>query len=111
MNTEQKNAWIAALRSGEFQQTRGRLYNDGRDDDRPIGYCCLGVLAKINDYQLSENGKEIIVNGENVDYQPLIKLLENSGYLYYDIYRLNDTEKMTFPEIADYIEANLQTVD
>jgi hypothetical protein len=31
--------WVAALRSGRYEQTKDWLY-DGR------GYCCLGVLAK-----------------------------------------------------------------
>ena len=32
--------WVKALRSGEYKQTKGVLYN-GK------GYCCLGVLCKI----------------------------------------------------------------
>lgn len=34
--------WVAALRSGQYQQARGLL----RDDD---GYCCLGVLCDISE--------------------------------------------------------------
>lgn len=33
--------WLAALRSGEYKQSRESLY-DGN------GYCCLGVLQKIH---------------------------------------------------------------
>lgn len=32
--------WVAALRSGEFNQARGRLRTD-------TGFCCLGVLCEI----------------------------------------------------------------
>lgn len=39
--------WITALRSDEFKQGREKLYN--KEDD---SYCCLGVLAKINNLPL-----------------------------------------------------------
>jgi hypothetical protein len=35
-----KKEWLAALRSGKYEQSTGRL----RDDK---GYCCLGVLCDI----------------------------------------------------------------
>ena len=41
MNADIKRQWIAALRSGEYQQTRGRLRNNG-------GYCCMGVLCDLH---------------------------------------------------------------
>jgi hypothetical protein len=40
MKPEIKAAWIAALRSGKYQQTTGRL----RDSN---GFCCLGVLCDL----------------------------------------------------------------
>lgn len=40
MNPEVKARWIAALRSGEFPQTRNVL----NDEE---GFCCLGVLSEI----------------------------------------------------------------
>ena len=33
--------WVDALRSGEYEQTRGTLQDQ-------FGYCCLGVYAKVN---------------------------------------------------------------
>ena len=39
MNDNAK-AWVAALRSGEYQQTGGALRYDG-------GYCCLGVACDL----------------------------------------------------------------
>jgi hypothetical protein len=35
-----KDAWVNALRSGEFKQTGGNLYSDGC-------YCVMGVLGKV----------------------------------------------------------------
>lgn len=46
MNPEIKAKWVAALRSGEFEQGRGVLHTraaSGREDR----YCCLGVLCDI----------------------------------------------------------------
>lgn len=40
MNEIVKQKWVAALRSGEFQQCRGTL----RKGD---SYCCLGVLSEL----------------------------------------------------------------
>jgi hypothetical protein len=40
MNTEIKQKWIDALRSGDYQQGTGRL----RSND---GFCCLGVLCDL----------------------------------------------------------------
>lgn len=40
MDTEIKAKWIAALRSGKYQQTQKTL----RD---ATGYCCLGVLCDV----------------------------------------------------------------
>lgn len=35
--------WLKALRSGEYQQTTGRLRKSGPD----AGFCCLGVLCDL----------------------------------------------------------------
>jgi hypothetical protein len=65
MKTEIADKWIAALLSGEYQQTTGKLY-DG------TGYCCLGVLCKIlgeeftqsYDGQWSINGTRSVLSPE-----------------------------------------------
>lgn len=46
MNSEIKQKWINALRSGEYTQTLGNL-KDGR------GYCCLGVLCDIYSQEMN----------------------------------------------------------
>jgi hypothetical protein len=42
MDAELKAKWVAALRSGEYEQARGMLH-----DEQHGGYCCLGVLCKV----------------------------------------------------------------
>lgn len=46
MNKEVKAKWIAALRSGNYEQGEGRLHIVGRNDN-PDTYCCLGVLCEL----------------------------------------------------------------
>lgn len=41
MNPEVKAKWVAALRSGKYQQASGTLNDEGR-------FCCLGVLCEIS---------------------------------------------------------------
>lgn len=41
INDEAMDAWITALRSGDFKQTFGMLGNER-------GHCCLGVYCEIN---------------------------------------------------------------
>jgi hypothetical protein len=40
MNQEVKARWVAALRSGEYKQTKEYLQSED-------GFCCLGVLCEI----------------------------------------------------------------
>jgi hypothetical protein len=40
MNSQVKEKWIAALRSGEYSQGDGKLRSDK-------GFCCLGVLCDL----------------------------------------------------------------
>ena len=53
MNAEVKQQWLDALRSGEYEQTRGRLRRgmpldpEDLDDGYNAGYCCLGVLCDL----------------------------------------------------------------
>lgn len=99
MSPEVKAKWVAALRSGKYQQERNALTNyvDQKSGD-PARYCCLGVLCVI------------AVGADSVDYDTVRKLGvdeatqgslsgRNDGR---GGYRLH-----SFAEIADYIEANL----
>lgn len=42
---ENARAWVEALRSGQYAQTRGALQRLEVWDDLPAGYCCLGVAC------------------------------------------------------------------
>ena len=44
MNKDIKTLWVAALRSGDYEQAQGVLKRDG-------GFCCLGVLCDLHSKQ------------------------------------------------------------
>lgn len=49
MDAKLKAKWVKALRSGEYVQGTGSLYNHGR-------YCCLGVLACVYNGEKQSEG-------------------------------------------------------
>lgn len=51
--------WLSALRSGEYQQTKGGLHDEN-------GFCCLGVLC---DLYGKENNVEWTLSGFNNAYE------------------------------------------
>lgn len=120
MNPEVKAKWVAALRSGEYKQTKDRL-KDGS------GHCCLGVLCDIfakergkpwTDASLSEAGPgqsyddlditdaglpgAVVCIWAGFDPQVEVKI----GRVRKRLYNHND-DNATFAEIADAIEEQL----
>lgn len=103
--------WIAALRSGKYNQTRGSL----RDQ---FGYCCLGVACVINgisddDIDLEGFIIDAHIGDDNTEKMPeqLIGMDENE--LVSELTAMNDRDSedaYSFPEIADWIEENVEFV-
>lgn len=115
--------WVAALRSGNYEQTNDQLYNDCID-----AYCCLGVLCKVagaeftdisikdewtefytlhrrpvlNDVNLADGDEELLSDdmlarlGFDSEIQSrLIGMNDGTNF---------EGKKYSFTEIADYIE-------
>ena len=77
MNTEIKQKWVNALRSGEYEQGSEKLYS-GR------GYCCLGVLC---DLYSKENGLKWEFRGDDViktEDEIVSSQLQKFDYFYFD---------------------------
>jgi hypothetical protein len=106
MNPEIKNKWVAALKSGKYQQCQGRLRNDN-------AFCCLGVLCDILDKDKWELRYETQYRYEDAEFVLPLTVCQQAGF-YYDIEHfetvtlsdMNDSGK-SFREIAQYIEENL----
>lgn len=109
MNKDFKKKWIDALRSGNYKQNY-KLANDsyGREinDPRPVGVdvearCCLntGAHAILGDRANNMGTLDCfrLLIGNEIDKADIfIRLIE-----------MNDIDKSSFSEIADYIEKNL----
>lgn len=97
----QFSAWMAALRSGHYQQTNGVLFRDVGYLDG-VGYCCMGVLGKAAlDLPL-----EVLVDMNylsNLKYVPdpntPLSMKEE-----HTLSKLNDVYHLTFSQIAAFIE-------
>lgn len=106
MNTEKKlpeefkKNWVAALRSGDYEQYRGGSMCN-RDGTK---FCCLGV-ARIIFGVPKEN-----VNGRGCYNEGLPEILlgyADGGSVAEKLVSMNDLDGKSFSEIADYIEENL----
>lgn len=102
MTPEQKfnlAAWIAALRSGEYQQTHRALRSSG-------GFCCLGVACEVAGLLRvkSEPGAYMLGEERVAGLVPREWLLKTYGIGEPRVLsNMNDCGS-TFAEIADYLE-------
>jgi hypothetical protein len=102
---ENNRQWIAALRSGQYQQCRERMHENG-------GHCCLGVAGLLFP-EIDTQGKYPTTNFEDIfGFDYCIYAFPSSKNKRRALWILNDDLKWTFPQIADAIETyvNAQVV-
>lgn len=103
LDPELKAKWIAALRSGEYKQAKGVLWDRTNDS-----YCCHGVLCRVlgkdDEYILANLGMIPNFDGYPEILRPINGLDE--GDIGRHLAALNDTG-ISFNEIANWIEENL----
>jgi hypothetical protein len=92
--------WVAALRSGEYHQGIGALYNPETG-----GHCCLGVAGRV----IGKNEVNLVM-GSGESYADIAKAygLRNELGRYNEgeaLYIHNDVYGLTFSQIADIIES------
>src|ERR1044072_7537865 len=105
INKEEFKIWIAALRSGEYMQSKDSLNNS-------LGYCCLGVgvcvLVPHDKIELDSMG--LFIDGDYPSEQThapqWLKEINDNFLMRYGKYQshLNDIENLSFNEIADILE-------
>lgn len=110
MKAQVKADWLAALRSGDYKQTQGRLRRDE-------GFCCMGVLCDVIDpskwrHELHElfSNHATWSYGDlalfpSVSVLPPVEILFNHRNV---LSCMNDTKGLSFTEIADWIEQNIE---
>jgi hypothetical protein len=128
-----KQEWVEALRSGKYPQTSNVLM---RTNQGVNSFCCLGVLAVLNDapYKVEFNQVAVFTdpNGGSTTIlspQYFLTLCDSTDDLNGSdievgdgrflgvkviaeaildkLTRLNDEDKKTFPEIADWVDKSL----
>ena len=114
--------WLAALRSGEYQQGVEEL--ESQNEDGSSSYCCLGVLQVVADGKVQPYDERSADTGDD-DELPTSKWLKARGIVFLDSNRkdccnphlptlnkaaaeANDTG-VSFVRIADAIEDTLET--
>ncbi len=130
MNLAIKTKWVAALRSGEYEQGTGELMHTSDESDY-TEHCCLGVLTSLyaKEHNLEFTGEEAALKqstGNGAQEYLCLPVIEWAGLTHYNpevkyqgemlpLSCLNDgqdttdglVKKHNFHEIADLIEAQL----
>lgn len=104
--TPELEKWLEALRGGKYAQAYSRL----RDNE---GFCCLGVACDVlkddvggkwlkdNHFKVSLN-QAATMGALPIKVRELLSLSCRQEDVLTD---MNDTDRATFPEIADYLES------
>lgn len=95
-----KEAWLSALRSGEYKQHCGSLCNTFGSDRLMTAnkFCCIGVIGSLK--KLNVCATHDVTDAVGLNIFQTDRLIA-----------MNDIDKKSFPEIADWIEANIPTED
>ena len=91
--------WKDALRSGEYEQCRYKLVTED-------AYCCLGVLSDL----FLCHGKHTLYGYSGWNRYPAYNRLISFD-LEMTATNLNDTQQLTFPQIADWLDDNVRAVE
>ena len=105
--------WLAALRSGEYTQTTGKLR---RSPPAHEGFCCLGVLCDLARKDGGEDWEEDKYYPGQWYYKsrgadlpgPIASYITLTSDDRCLLIRFNDSDRKTFSQIADYIEKNFR---
>lgn len=106
MKRSDLNKWLEALRSGEYNQAKNKMYDEKYD-----GYCCLGVLRKITNDKRSKkekndhSGQSGLTEKETRYFgmTPYGCAINNE---HLSLSNINDYTGASFLHIADTIERN-----
>lgn len=102
MSEDLKDRWVAALRSGKYEQGTGQLRLGGT-------FCCLGVLCDVVDPGRWVGNDWEDERGDRSDFLPPSEVMsvDLANHLMHEnlyLQTLNDAEHYSFEQIADVIE-------
>lgn len=102
MDRELKPLWVAALRSGKYQQTAGILRSQANR------FCCLGVLCEVTGVPHGEKGGYCFAEEDiSRNQTPPAGFVGLSSDDLNELVNMNDDQRRDFNFIADYIEEHL----
>lgn len=130
MTAEQKTKWLEALRSGQYRQ--GTTSLEVVDEHGVASYCCLGVLQKVLDGDVQhsvsagsgqrspfplptrqwyldhgiETDQEDGEFAPDTGYAPLCNI--EGLYFHFSYAYINDTSGLSFTDIADLLEKDIE---
>lgn len=118
---EWQDKWIAALRSGEYAQTRGILAKVSLQRPGYREYCCLGVAKMVYHGAFNERWTHIADLAQDHEIQDTFGFRDGSGAFNgvitipgkgtaVSFVSCNDSLGMSFSEIADMIEEHRDIV-
>lgn len=116
-------AWIEALESGRFRQTKGTLRRESETQvSNPIGFCCLGVACEISqagewhgseyhigelpdnfDSECDEQSNYINIGDGELPSNFRQLVLQLTAEEEIKLIDMNDKEEKNFHEIAEYL--------
>lgn len=111
MNADLKAKWIAALRSGEYQQ--GSCALQSRDTAGRPAFCCLGVLCDVAQVpEMGDSPATYIFDDGEPDTGSLRGRLRtefgaNGNGVLGHLIEMNDKDQASFAQIADYIDQHV----
>lgn len=126
MKRENRDKWVAALRSGDYLQGQGQLkplFDSNENEYSTPHYCCLGVYCDAVGIDLGEGPGEWDSSGYGVpieedesgdtcigvvtDLEPLLDDIGLSRNTMNLLMEMNDDANKSFTEIAAWIEEHL----
>lgn len=110
MNPQVAQLWVEALRSGRYEQTRGRM----RCEDK---FCCMGVLCDVHAGQTGNTWHNDYYLDDACLPPPAVLqwagLKTDRGMVdgeEFSLTGMNDSMCYSFAEIADFIERNVDSL-
>lgn len=100
LNRELMEKWVAALRSGKYEQGR-KVLCQYDENGNAVAFCCLGVLRNIEPRIEGDERCDELLDEDSL--KEFLGVNKNDAFLQLTYAGWNDDE-MPFPEIADRLE-------
>lgn len=97
--------WLTALRSGEYEQGTGRLYRQSNQT-----FCCLGVAGAVCNISIPVLEKHLYFTNAEA-FKVIPEELASDNDISDICMGMNDLDRKSFLEIADWIEENVEFYD